>query len=129
MRIHPEIYIVEEAEGHAWIRRLHRMVQSRHHAVLPGHWLISRLQGKVRNRRDPAGTFFGRVAGGEGEPQSTAINVCRESDLLIVVLKHVECGKPCERVERRGRPVRDYVGGKGEPYAEMESCLSETSTC
>jgi len=45
MRIHPEIHIVEEAEGFVWIRRQHRMVKGR-----------------------------------------------RESDLLIVVMKHVECG-------------------------------------
>jgi len=81
-----------------------------------GHWLISRLQGKARNRRGPTGTFFGRVARDKGEPKPTAINACRESDLLIVVLKHVEYGYPCECVELRGRPVRDHEGEKGEPY-------------
>ena len=90
---------------------------------------MSRLQGKLRNRIDPIGTFFGRVVRGEGEPKPTAINVCRESDLLIVVMKHVEHGYLCECVERRGRPAKDHEGGKGEPYAEMEGCLLKTPTC
>jgi len=90
---------------------------------------MSRLQGKLRNRRGPTRTFFGRVARGKGEPKPTAINACRESDLRIVVMKHVEHGYPCECVERRGRPAKDHEGVKGEPYAEMEGCLLKTPTC
>ncbi len=90
---------------------------------------MSRLQGKARNRRDPAGTFFGRVVVGKGEPKPATIKASRESDLLIVVLKRVEYGYPCECVERRGRPVKDHEGEKGEPYTEMESRLSATPAC
>ncbi len=46
MRIHPEIYIVEEAKGFAWIRRQQRTVKGRSRAILPGALAHIETSGK-----------------------------------------------------------------------------------
>jgi len=70
MRKHPEIYIVEEAEGFAWIRRQQRMVQCRHHAVLPGALAHIETSGKGTEQERPVRNLHRK--GGERRGRSEA---------------------------------------------------------
>jgi hypothetical protein len=51
------------------------------------HGLISRLQGKARNRRDPAGTKGKWAACLKRKSKGHTVNVGRESDRSILVRK------------------------------------------
>ncbi len=53
MRLHPEIYIVEEAEGFAWIRRQQRTVKGRSRAILPGALAHVETSGKGAEQERP----------------------------------------------------------------------------
>jgi hypothetical protein len=70
MRIHPEIYNVEEAEGSAWIRRPHRMVQRRHHAVLPGAWAHVETSGKGTEQERPGRNLLRKGGARQGRTEA-----------------------------------------------------------
>jgi len=70
MRIHPEIYNVEGAEGFAWTRRPHRMVQSRSRMILPGAWAHVETSGKVAEQERPDRNLLRK--GGERQGRTEA---------------------------------------------------------
>jgi len=66
-----------------------------------GHGLISRLQGKMRNRRDPMGTTRRWAERAERQSEVRSVKVNWESDQFIVVMKRGRLPLAVDMVERR----------------------------
>jgi len=97
--------------------------------VFRGRGLISRNRGNSRNRRDPRANPDGDLSGAlerKGRPKRCGVNGTWKSDFPIVAKKRRR--RSVELSERRGEPSKELVGGKDEPYTEMETHLLKTST-
>ena len=92
MRINPEKFIVEDADGFARARKPHRPPKSLGRKGLPGAWAHIENPGKATEQERPNGhrTLVGAGAGGEGRPERTGVKGRWESDPFIVVMKPVK---------------------------------------
>jgi hypothetical protein len=70
MRLHPEIYNVEGAEGFAWTRRPHRMVLSRSHTILPGAWAHVETSGKGAEQERPVRNLLRKGGARQGRTEA-----------------------------------------------------------
>jgi len=90
MRIHPEIYIVEGAEGFAWTRRPHRMVESRHHEILPGALAHVETSRKGTEQERPDRNLLRK--GGERRGRTAAYHYQSQSGVGLAHSSDEACG-------------------------------------